>query len=107
MFVHIDIWKEGKWYVAKCLNFPVTSQGETEEKALSNVQEALEIYLEDPDVQKEIIRQAIQPKLNKIKVAMTVREVQSDSFQIIPIQVFSDDKTSPSFRSSSCEDTMQ
>ena len=44
---------EGEWYVARCLQVEVTSQGETIEEALDNLREALELYFEDapaPDV---------------------------------------------------------
>lgn len=39
--------KEGKWYVARCLEVEVTSQGETLEKSIDNLKEALELYFED------------------------------------------------------------
>ena len=42
--------KDGKWYVARCLEVEVTSQGETVEAALSNLREALELYFEDDEV---------------------------------------------------------
>ena len=35
------------WYVARCLEVEVTSQGETIEQALANLKEALELYFED------------------------------------------------------------
>ena len=38
---------EASWYVARCLEVEVTSQGETFDEALSNLQEALELYFED------------------------------------------------------------
>ncbi|OKK25376.1 hypothetical protein AMK09_02625 [Streptomyces sp. CB02488] len=38
---------EADWYVARCLQVEVTSQGETIEEALSNLREALELYFED------------------------------------------------------------
>lgn len=41
------VTKEGKWYVARCLEVEVTSQGETLEEALANLREALELYFED------------------------------------------------------------
>ncbi len=34
-------------YVARCLEVEVASQGETVEKALANLKEALELYFED------------------------------------------------------------
>ena len=41
------VWKEGKYYVSQCLNVDVSSFGSTRRKALNNLQEALELYLED------------------------------------------------------------
>jgi predicted RNase H-like HicB family nuclease len=41
------VYKEGKYYVAQCLNVDVSSFGTTEKEALANLQEALELYLED------------------------------------------------------------
>ena len=45
--VHSVIWKEDKWYVAKALEVEVTSQGKSEQGALGNLKEALELYFED------------------------------------------------------------
>ncbi len=41
------VWKEGDYFVAQCLNIDVSSFGDTKEDALSNLQEALELYFED------------------------------------------------------------
>lgn len=41
------IWKEGKFYVAQCLNVDVSSFGKTKKEALNNLNEALELYFED------------------------------------------------------------
>jgi predicted RNase H-like HicB family nuclease len=38
---------EAPWYVARCLEVEVASQGESVEKALENLKEALELYFED------------------------------------------------------------
>ena len=43
-----SVWREGDWYVAQCLELDIASQGETEEEALSNLKEALELYFEPP-----------------------------------------------------------
>jgi predicted RNase H-like HicB family nuclease len=40
------VWREGNWYVSQCLEADVASQGETEEEALENLKEALELYFE-------------------------------------------------------------
>lgn len=41
------VTKEGKFYVARCLEVEVTSQGATMDEALANLREALELYYED------------------------------------------------------------
>ena len=41
--------KDGEWYVARCLEVEVTSQGETVDEALANLREALELYFEDDE----------------------------------------------------------
>jgi predicted RNase H-like HicB family nuclease len=40
------ITKEDEWYVARCPELGVTSQGEDVESARSNLREAIELYLE-------------------------------------------------------------
>jgi len=42
------VWKEDNWYVAQCLELDVASQGVTEEEALENLREALDLYFEPP-----------------------------------------------------------
>ena len=46
------VWKEDKLYVALCPELDVASQGESVEKDLTNLREAVELYLEDEDVEK-------------------------------------------------------
>lgn len=41
------ITRESTWYVARCLQVEVTSQGPTVEDALANLKEALELYFAD------------------------------------------------------------
>lgn len=41
------VWREGKYFVAQCLNVDVSSFGKTRKEALKNLDEALELYLED------------------------------------------------------------
>ena len=57
----ISITKEDKWFVAQCLDVDVASQGLTEEKALKNVREALELHFEEPTATKT-------PHIRKVKV---------------------------------------
>ena len=42
------VWREGDWYVAQCLEVDVASPGETEDEALANLKEALELHFEPP-----------------------------------------------------------
>jgi predicted RNase H-like HicB family nuclease len=44
-----SVWPEGDWYVAQCLEVDVASQGESEEEALENLREAMELYFEPPN----------------------------------------------------------
>ncbi len=41
------ITQEGKWYVARCAELGVVSQGKNIEDAERNLKEAIELYLED------------------------------------------------------------
>jgi predicted RNase H-like HicB family nuclease len=41
---HSILWKEGEWYVAKCVEIEVTSQGKTKKEALGNLSEALSLF---------------------------------------------------------------
>jgi predicted RNase H-like HicB family nuclease len=47
MRVTAAVTREGKWYVAQCLELDVASQGDTIEAALANLREAVELRLED------------------------------------------------------------
>jgi predicted RNase H-like HicB family nuclease len=39
--------QEEDWYIAQCLEVDVASQGQTIEEALTNLAEAVELYLEE------------------------------------------------------------
>ena len=56
---NVIVQKEENWYVAKCLDNSVASQGKTIEEALNNLKEALELYFqsEKPTEPKEIFNQ--------------------------------------------------
>ena len=43
-----SVWKEAEWFVAQCIEVDVASQGETQELAIANLQEALELHFEAP-----------------------------------------------------------
>ena len=40
------ITREGKWYVARCIELGVVSQGATVEEAQANLKEAVDLYIE-------------------------------------------------------------
>jgi len=42
------VWREGEWYISQCLELDIASQGATEEEALENLKEALELHFEPP-----------------------------------------------------------
>ena len=43
------VTREGKFYVAECLELGVASQGESFDEALVNLREAVHLYLKDED----------------------------------------------------------
>ncbi len=43
-----SVWREREWFVAQCLEVDVASQGASEEAALMNLREALELHFEPP-----------------------------------------------------------
>ena len=45
--VTVVVQKEDNWYVAKCIENNVVSQGKSIEESLENLKEALELYYED------------------------------------------------------------
>lgn len=53
---NVMIQKEENWYVAKCIDNNVASQGETIEEAMQNLKEALELYTqtEKPEQPKDV-----------------------------------------------------
>lgn len=53
---NIIIEKEDNWYIAKCIDTNVASQGKTQEEAIANLKEAIELYMqnEEPEQPKSI-----------------------------------------------------
>ncbi|MGI9069659.1 MAG: type II toxin-antitoxin system HicB family antitoxin [Pyrinomonadaceae bacterium] len=43
-----SIWQEGEWFIAQCLQIDVASQGATEDEALENLRDALELHFTPP-----------------------------------------------------------
>lgn len=53
--------KDGEWYVARCLEVEVASQGASVDDALANLREALELYFEDDDVPETFEHPLVTP----------------------------------------------
>jgi len=47
------VYQEDKYYVSQCLNVDVASFGETIDEAVQNLKEAVELYLENEDAERE------------------------------------------------------
>lgn len=56
-----SIWQEDDWFIAQCLEVDIASQGESEESALDNLIEALELYFESP-------QPSLKPVIRKFEV---------------------------------------
>ena len=41
-------WQEGEWFIAQCREVDIASQGATEEEALENLRDALELHFTPP-----------------------------------------------------------
>ena len=59
-----SITREDKWFIAQCLEVDVSSQGKSEDEAINNLREALELYFEPP-------RPTMMPKIRKFEVNRT------------------------------------
>jgi predicted RNase H-like HicB family nuclease len=57
------VWQEGEWFVAQCREVEVASQGVTEEEALDNLREALELHFDPPHA-------TILPSVHRIEVEL-------------------------------------
>jgi predicted RNase H-like HicB family nuclease len=74
--IHAVIYKdaESDQWVATCLEFDVTTQGDSEEHAKAMIKEAVELYLEDAGPEQlEVLYQAIEgePRIHELSVHAT------------------------------------
>lgn len=44
---NVIVQKEEKWYVAKCIDNSIASQGKSKEEELNNLKESIELYYQD------------------------------------------------------------
>jgi predicted RNase H-like HicB family nuclease len=63
------IYREGKYFVAQCLNVDVSSFGKTIKAAQNNIKEALELYFEGDSGKKEYVQ------INEVLIGETVVHV--------------------------------
>lgn len=68
---NVVVQKEEKWYVAKCLDNSIASQGKTIEDALNNLKEALELYAQSEEAEKPK-----QMLITTLEVAVWVLNIQ-------------------------------
>ncbi len=43
-----SIWQENEWYIAQCVQVDIASQGASEDEALDNLRDALELHFTPP-----------------------------------------------------------
>lgn len=65
-----SITQEDKWFIAQCLEVDVASQGKSEDEAINNLREALELYFEPP-------RPTVMPKIRKFEANIGSNEATS------------------------------
>jgi predicted RNase H-like HicB family nuclease len=71
------VWREEGIYVAICPEFDVASQGKSVEEALRNLKEALELYLEDEDVEKPSKAEAPIVTIVRVDVSGSTRSLRA------------------------------
>ena len=59
-----SIWREDDWFIAQCLEVDIASQGESEEAALVNLSEALELYFESPQPSLKPVIRRLEAKVS-------------------------------------------
>ena len=44
------VWQEENWFIAKAFGLDVVSQGKSKKEAITNLQEAVDLYFEDENI---------------------------------------------------------
>lgn len=55
--LHALVWQEGKWFVAKCVEVEIASQGKSKQQAVANLEEALHLYFADEKIKTPVLPQ--------------------------------------------------
>jgi predicted RNase H-like HicB family nuclease len=71
-----SISQEGEMFIAQCLEIDVASQGKSEDEAVENLKEALELYFEPP-------HPTVIPKLRKFEVSIDANETDVGEFSFL------------------------
>jgi len=50
--IQVKIYKGEKFYVAECVDLPVVTQGETLDKVVENIREAIDLHLEGENLEE-------------------------------------------------------
>src|ERR1700683_3671209 len=76
----VTVWREGKWYVSQCLEIDVASQGESEDEALDNLKEALELYFEPPRASRPADVRMIEVEVGPLPFREIKRRLEAAGF---------------------------
>lgn len=68
------VTREGDWFVSRCLEVEVASQGRSIDEALANLREALELYFDGEELPVTLEHPLVT--LIEIQVAQTVPEAR-------------------------------
>jgi len=49
--LHAIVWQEDDLFVSKCVELEIASQGQTEKEAITNLEEAIDLFFENEKVQ--------------------------------------------------------
>jgi predicted RNase H-like HicB family nuclease len=71
-----SISQEGEMFIAQCLEIDVASQGKSEDDAIANLREALELYFDPP-------RPTVMPKLRKFEVSIDANATDEGEFSFL------------------------
>ena len=58
-----NLWREGDWIVAQCIEIDVASQGRTDEESLANLKDALVLHFSEPQA-------TVVPTLRTVEVEL-------------------------------------
>jgi len=102
----IELTKEDSLFIAICPVFCVGSQGKTEEEALLNAKEALQLYLEDEDVQKEhadkithyAVSLILSDKEKEFKSDIRSDNYHSNTIRLLDVEIHGNSETTKPLR---------